>query len=50
MAAVRDRITEDECSLPADSRLRQVETLLISLNQLTPSEKVFSRRRQRYGQ
>ncbi|HEV7784489.1 MAG TPA: addiction module protein [Thermoanaerobaculia bacterium] len=32
MATVRDRVTEDALSLPADARLRLVDRLLTSLN------------------
>ena len=32
MPAMRDRVTEDALSLPADARLKLVETLLTSLN------------------
>lgn len=32
MSAVKDRVTEDALSLPADARLRLVDRLLTSLN------------------
>jgi putative addiction module component (TIGR02574 family) len=32
MPATRDRVTEDALSLPADARLKLIETLLTSLN------------------